>query len=90
MTEMMVLEIIKQAMIVGLQVAGPLLLVSLVVGTVLGIMMAATQVQEFTLTFVPKILGMGLVLLLAGPFMLHTLMAFARFVFARLSQAAPW
>jgi flagellar biosynthetic protein FliQ len=89
MTEVTVLEIAKQALIVGLEVSGPLLLVSLVVGTVIGILMAATQVQEFTLTFVPKLLALGLVLMLAGPFMMRSLITFATTLLNRLPSMAP-
>ncbi len=50
-----------------LAVVGPLLLVSLIVGVVIGLLQALTQIQEMTLTFVPKILAMGFVLLLMLP-----------------------
>jgi flagellar biosynthetic protein FliQ len=46
--------------------------------------MAATQIQEFTLTFVPKLIAMGLVLLIAGPWMLRSLMLFATVIFEKL------
>ena len=84
MTEATVLELAKQAMTVAMQVAWPLLLSSLLVGTVIGILMAATQIQEFTLTFVPKLLVMGTILLLAGPHLLRTLVDFAVVVFQKI------
>jgi flagellar biosynthetic protein FliQ len=86
MTESTVLELAKQAMTVGLQVSLPLLLASLGVGTLLGVLMAATQVQEFTLTFVPKLLVMGAVLLIAGPWMLQSLVSYLMAIFARMAQ----
>lgn len=89
MTELTVLEIAKHALLVGFKVSAPLLVVSLVVGTMLGIVLAATQVQEFTLTFVPKLLLMGLVLLLAGPWMLRSMITFALMIFQRLPTVAP-
>jgi flagellar biosynthetic protein FliQ len=89
MTEVTVLEIAKQALMVGLQVSGPLLLSSLIVGTLIGILMAATQVQEFTLTFVPKLLALGIVMLLAGPWMLRSLISFATALLTRLPTMAP-
>lgn len=77
MTEQTVLEIAKQALLVGIQASMPLLLASLVVGTLVGVLQAATQVQEFTLTFVPKLLALALVLMLTGPWMLRSLIGFA-------------
>ncbi len=84
MNELTVLEVMKQAITVGIEVSAPLLLASLVVGTVVGVLMAATQIQEFTLSFVPKLFAMGVVLLLAGPWMLRTLIAFTINIFQRL------
>lgn len=84
MNELTVLELMKQAMTVGIEVSAPLLLASLMVGTTVGVLMAATQIQEFTLSFVPKLFAMGLVLLLMGPWMLRTLIAFTINIFQRL------
>lgn len=89
MNEQAVLELAKNAMLVAMQVSMPMLLASLVVGTVIGILMAATQVQEFTLTFVPKLLAMGLVMLLAGPWMLRSLVIFAQAIFHTIPTVAP-
>ncbi|MHB9025426.1 MAG: flagellar biosynthetic protein FliQ [Armatimonadota bacterium] len=86
---MTVLELAKMALMVGVQVSAPMLAVSLVVGTVIGVLMAATQVQEFTLTFVPKLLAMGIIMLLVGPWMLRMLVAFATAIFGKLPAMAP-
>jgi len=64
-----VLALVQSALMLVLTVAGPLLLTSLIVGTVIGLLQALTQIQETTLTFVPKLLAMGLVLLLMLPTM---------------------
>ena len=85
MTEAGVLELAKHALLVAIDVAWPLLIASLMVGTIIGIMMAATQIQEFTLTFVPKLLVMGAVLMIAGPHILRTLMSFAQAIFQQLT-----
>ncbi|MFM9977338.1 MAG: flagellar biosynthetic protein FliQ [Sphingomonadaceae bacterium] len=61
------MEIAKAAMILMLTVAGPMLITSLVVGVVIGLFQALTQVQEMTLTFVPKLLAIGVVMLLCLP-----------------------
>jgi flagellar biosynthetic protein FliQ len=61
-----------------LLVAAPLLLVALVVGLVVSIFQAATQINEATLSFVPKIVGAAIVLAIAGPWMLSTLVDYLR------------
>ncbi|MDG2534012.1 flagellar biosynthetic protein FliQ [Sphingomonas sp. HITSZ_GF] len=64
-----VMQLAQSALMLVLTVAGPLLLTSLIVGTLIGLLQALTQIQETTLTFVPKLLAMGLVLLLMLPTM---------------------
>ncbi|HFD80869.1 MAG TPA: flagellar biosynthesis protein FliQ [Gammaproteobacteria bacterium] len=76
MTPETVLEVGKHAMEVTALLAAPLLLSALVVGLLIGMLQAATQINEMTLTFVPKLLVVGLVLLLAGPALLRTIMGF--------------
>ena len=61
------IQIAHAALIVILTIAGPLLITSLVIGVVIGLLQALTQVQEMTLTFVPKLIVMGFVLLLCLP-----------------------
>ena len=60
-------EIARSGLILLLTISGPLLLTSLIVGTAIGLLQALTQVQEATLTFVPKLLAMGVVMLLSLP-----------------------
>lgn len=67
MTPDAVMEIAHSAMIVVLTICGPLLLASLVIGIAVGLLQALTQIQEQTLTFVPKLMVMGVVLLLSMP-----------------------
>ncbi|RSU46999.1 flagellar biosynthetic protein FliQ [Sphingomonas sp. S-NIH.Pt15_0812] len=67
MTPEAVMEIAHAAMIVVLTICGPLLLASLVIGIAVGLLQALTQIQEQTLTFVPKLMVMGVVLLLSMP-----------------------
>lgn len=62
-----VFALAQAALMLVLTIAGPLLITSLIVGTAIGLFQALTQVQEATLTFVPKILAMGFVLLLMLP-----------------------
>ena len=81
MSESMIIGIIKDAMLVALKVAGPFLVVGLVVGLIISIFQASTQIQEQTLTFVPKLVAIAAVGLFLGSFMLHTLMAFTERIF---------
>ena len=64
-----VMELTRAALLLILTVAGPLLMPSLITGVVIGLLQALTQVQEMTLTFVPKLLVMGLVFLMCLPMM---------------------
>lgn len=61
-----------------LMVAGPLLLVALVVGLVVSIFQAATQINETTLSFIPKLVGIFLAIVIAGPWMLTVMLDFMR------------
>ena len=76
MSEVLVLEIGRQAIQVTLLVAMPMLGVSLVVGLMISLFQVATSLQDVTLTFVPKIIAVGLTLVLAGGWMLHVLLDF--------------
>jgi flagellar biosynthetic protein FliQ len=80
------LELGRQAVTTGLLAVAPVLLAGLLTGMVISLLLAATQIQEFTLTFIPKILMMAVAALLFGPWMLRTVMTFAIEVFSRLPQ----
>ncbi len=64
------LELFQEAMIVGFKVAAPLLIASILIGLVIAIFQAATQIHEQTLTFVPKVLVLALMLLALGSWMM--------------------
>jgi len=70
MSEEAVIDMLREAFIVAMKLAGPLLLVSLGVGLIISLIMAATQIQEMTLTFVPKLIIVGLSLILLAPWMI--------------------
>ncbi len=76
MSTVEVVGIMQRAMAVSLLLVGPFLLVGLLVGVVIGLLQAMTQINEATLSFIPKLLAIGLVLLLSGQWMLQKLMAF--------------
>lgn len=80
MNETQIIELIRQAIIVTMQVSAPCMIVGLVVGVAVALFQALTQIQEMTLVFVPKILAMFVSLFLLLPFMLHTLMAFTQMI----------
>jgi len=71
-----VLDVAREAIYVTLKVGGPILLIALVVGLVISLFQALTQIQEMTLSFVPKVLIIFLSMLLFMPFMLSTMTAF--------------
>lgn len=73
MTEELVLKLGQDAMQTTAMIAGPILVTTLVVGLLISVFQALTQINEATLTFVPKILVVGLVLILAGPWMLDVM-----------------
>ncbi|QJT10012.1 flagellar biosynthesis protein FliQ [Oceanidesulfovibrio marinus] len=78
MTQDFVIGFARQAIELALMVSMPMLLVGLVVGVVVSILQAATQVQEMTLTFIPKIVSTFLALLIAFPWILDKLITFAQ------------
>jgi flagellar biosynthetic protein FliQ len=70
MTPQMVLDIAKDATVMAVSLAAPILLTGLTIGLLVGMFQAATQIQEMTLTFIPKLLGVFLALLIFGPWLL--------------------
>lgn len=82
-----VLDIARDSIWLLLLVSGPVMLTALLVGTVIGILQALTQVQEATIVFVPKIVAVFLVLLLMLPFMAQQIGTYTTEIFARV--AAP-
>ena len=84
MTDSDVMHIAVQAMILGAKLAAPILLISLVIGFVISLLQAVTQVQEMTLTFVPKVIAVAVVLLVAGNWMLGESVTFTRQLFDQL------
>lgn len=84
MTDSAVIEIALQTMVVALKLCAPILIPALVIGFVISLIQSMTQIQEFTLSFVPKLIGVGIALLVSGNWMLHTLVAFTEDLFARI------
>jgi flagellar biosynthetic protein FliQ len=84
MDSAMVVDIGRQALWATLLVSAPLLGVALVVGLVIGIIQAATSINEMTLSFIPKVVCLSMALLLFGSWMLGTLVEFTRGIFQRI------
>ncbi|MGL4774126.1 MAG: flagellar biosynthesis protein FliQ [Clostridium sp.] len=81
MSESLVTGVVKDALTTSLKVAGPILLIAIIIGLIISIIQATTQIQEQTLTFVPKLLGVAFVGLLLGNWMLHNIMSFTERIF---------
>lgn len=84
MTSDTVMSMTYMAMKVALSMAGPLLLVVLVVGLVISIFQAATQINEMTLSFIPKLLAAGIALVLLGPWLISTMVDYMKMLFTSL------
>lgn len=69
-------DLLYQVFILTVQLAGPILIISMLVGIVISILQAATQIHEQTLTFVPKLIIIGILLVVTGSSMLQTLQDF--------------
>jgi flagellar biosynthesis protein FliQ len=76
--------LVRECMIVVLKLGGPVLGVALVVGLIVAVLQAVTQINEAMLTFLPKLAAIGFALLLFGPFMVTTLSNFTRTIFDRI------
>lgn len=86
MTTQQVLDIGSSALLVAAKVAGPFLLVVLAVGVVIGILQSVTQLQEQTLTFVPKLIGAAIVIAVSGSWMLQSMVNFGQELMSAIPQ----
>jgi flagellar biosynthetic protein FliQ len=86
MTSQTVLTLAQQALEVTVLISAPLLLTALAVGLLVSIFQAATQINEMTLSFIPKLLAMFGALILAGPWMLETLVDFIQRLYGSIPQ----
>lgn len=82
MTPESVMSMGRQAMEVTLMVAAPMLLVALIIGLIVSIFQAATQINEQTLSFIPKLVGIFAALVIAGPWMLSIMLDYMRQLFS--------
>ena len=84
MPEAYVLSLGQNAIIMSLILAGPILLISLLIGSLVSLVQAATQINESTLIFIPKVIGVILVLVILGSWMLQHAMTFTHALFTSL------
>jgi len=80
------MDIGREAMYLTMMLAAPLLLSALAVGLLIGVFQAATQIQEMTLSFIPKLMVLVFALLAAGPWMLRMLVEFTLRLFAEIPE----
>lgn len=86
MTDSAVVHLAVQSMIIAMKLAAPILIVSLAIGFGISLMQSVTQIQEVTLSFVPKLLGVAIVILVSGHWMLGEVVDFTRQLFDTLPQ----
>ena len=86
MSEQMVLDLGRQALITTLSVAGPMLAAALLIGLLVSVFQAVTQINEMTMTFVPKIVGILVVGLITLPWILQVMLSFTRQVFTMIER----
>lgn len=87
MTQASALHVAQGALILGMELAGPALVVILAVGIVVSVFQAMTQINEATLSFVPKLVALGALLVVLGPWMLQSAVAYTAAVLSHLSAA---
>lgn len=86
MTQEIVIEIFSEAIMKIITMSAPMLLSALLVGLIISVFQATTQIQEQTLAFVPKVLAIFLVLMIAGPWLLNTIVEFTLSIFNNIDK----
>jgi len=86
MTPEVVMELGQQTLMMVALLAGPLLIAALAVGLLIGIFQAATQIQEMTLSFIPKLAALAIALVIGGPWMLRTIVEFTKELFMQIPE----
>ena len=84
MTPEVVMELGQQTLLMVALLAGPLLVAALAVGLLIGIFQAATQIQEMTLSFIPKLAALAIALVIGGPWMLRSIVEFTTELFQQI------
>ncbi len=84
MDSAMVVELAREALWMTMLISAPLLVVGLAVGLLVGIFQAATSINEQTLSFIPKVVCMGITMALAGSWMINTMVDYTKSIFIRI------
>jgi flagellar biosynthesis protein FliQ len=88
MTDASVLHLVNQMLLISLKVSAPLLGTALIVGVAISVLQAATQVQEMTLTYVPKMAAIAVVIAVLGPWMMHLMCNYSADLIGHLDRYA--
>lgn len=86
MTESLIIGVIKDGIETALLVSAPILLTAIIIGLIISILQATTQIQEQTLTFVPKLIGIAIVGVITGSWMLHNMVGFTERIFELIAK----
>jgi flagellar biosynthesis protein FliQ len=86
MTDTQIIQLALQAMTIAAKLAAPVLLTALLIGFVISLFQSVTQIQEATLSFVPKAAGVGAALLFSGNWMLHEMVTYTTQLFEKIPQ----
>lgn len=89
MSEVLIIDVGRKALLTMLQMGGPMLLAALIIGLTISLIQSATQLNEMTMTFIPKVLGVGAVLLYMMPTMAHQFQLFFNELMALIPQILP-
>ena len=81
-----VINLATQAMMLALKIAGPMLLMGLIVGLLVSIFQAVTSIQEQSLSFIPKVVGIAVLIVLLGPWMLDQLISYIQTLYLSIPQ----
>ena len=76
------MQVVQAALLLALKVSAPILLVGMAVGLVISVIQAATQIHEQTITFVPKLFAIAVVMIVLGPWMLNSINDFTKYIFS--------
>ncbi|RZU53064.1 flagellar biosynthetic protein FliQ [Krasilnikovia cinnamomea] len=86
MTDTMIVELAMQALTIATKMSAPILLTALLIGFAISLFQSVTQIQEATLSFVPKAAGVGVALLVSGNWMLHEMVTYTTQLFDKVPQ----
>ncbi len=81
-----VMSVIQHAMVIAVKMAAPVLIISMAVGLIISVFQAATQIHEQTLTFVPKLIAIAVILVLLGSWMMESMSDFVYYIFDTITE----